>query len=83
VGFLDEAGRLALEGLALDPHQRERVARIVDRGAHEGLGALLRQAGIGTKDEGDRPGGIRPGDVGLDLGGFQRHHGGPQVPATK
>ncbi len=53
-GFVDQARRIGRERVAVEPHQRERIGGIVDRGADDRVDALADQAGVGTEHQHDR-----------------------------
>ena len=60
--------------VAVQPHQRERIVGIVDRGFDQRVGALAHQAGVGAVQQDDRARRIRPGEKGVDLFAAQRDH---------
>ena len=68
VRLLDQPRRLGRELVAVEPHQRERIVRIVDRGADDRLGALAHQAGVGAEHQHDRARRIGARDEGIDVG---------------
>ena len=73
-GFIDQARRLGGQFVAVEPDQRERIVGIIDRGRHQGIGALAHQAGVGAVEQDDGPAGIGPGEERVDLFSAQRDH---------
>ena len=70
--------------LAVEPHQRERIGRIVDRRGDDGVDALADEAGVGAEDQHDRR---RPVEARQKASMSEvlsaTMAGGVQVPATK
>ena len=81
--LVDQARRIGGERIAVEAHQRERIGRIVDRGAHDRVDALADQAGIGAEHQHDGARRIGTCDEGFDVRGLERDHEAAQVPATK
>ena len=73
-GFIDQPRRLGRELVAVEPHQRERIVGIIDRGRQQRVGALAHEAGVGTVKQDDRTAGIGPGEKGVDFFSAKRDH---------
>ena len=61
--------------LAVEPHQRERVRRIVDRRGDDGVHALADEAGVRAENQNDRRRPIETGQIGIHVRGLDRDHG--------
>ena len=72
--FIDQPRRLGGEFVAVEPHQREGIVGIVDRGRQQRIGALAHEAGIGTVEQDDGTAGIGPGEKSVDLFSAKRDH---------
>ena len=72
--LVDKARRIGGDRIAVEPYQRERIVRIVDRRAHDRIDALADEPGVRTEHQHDRARGIRTRDEGISFGGFQGDH---------
>ena len=74
VGFLDQPRRIGGELVALDAHEGEGSAGIVDRGLDQRVDALAHQPCVRPVHQHDRLRRIGPGDEAIDVGGFDGGH---------
>ena len=72
--FIDQPRRLGGELVAIEPHQREGIVGVVDRGRQQRIGAFAHEAGIGTVKQDDGTRRIGPGEKSVDLFSAKRDH---------
>ena len=73
-GFIDQPRRLGGELIAIEPHQREGIVGIVDRGRQQRIGPFAHEARIGTVKQDDGTRRIGPGEKSVDLFSAKRNH---------
>ena len=74
VGLLDQPRRIGGELLALDAHEGERVAHVVNRGLHQRVDALAHETCVRPEHQHDRLRRIGAGDKTIGVGGFDGGH---------
>ena len=72
--LLDQPRRIGADVLAFEPRQRERIARIVDRGLDESVDAFADQAGVRAEHQHHRARRIGARDEAVDVRSFDRDH---------
>ena len=72
--LVDQPRRFGREAVAVQPHQRERIVRIVDGGRNKRVGTFAHETRVGTVQQDDGTAGIRPGKKSVDIFSAERNH---------